>query len=140
MKPFPFRGGAIAIAVFLSETATPNAFLLPSPSASACATAFPDAASSSRNFHTTEKGHRIKILSTLRGGGSGSGGGSVNGRRVKSIRNAAASDGINEDSSKDGSNEQSIPTAALNLIKGCVGSGVLSLPAGVAAIGDVTKA
>ncbi len=45
-----------------------------------------------------------------------------------------------EDSSTDGTNEQSIATAALNLVKGCVGSGVLSLPAGVAAIGDVPKA
>mmetsp|Transcript_3235 Transcript_3235/g.6914 ORF Transcript_3235/g.6914 Transcript_3235/m.6914 type:complete len:546 (+) Transcript_3235:94-1731(+) len=140
MKPFPLRGSAIAItiAVFLGETTTPDAFLLPSPSASACATAVADAASSSQNFYTREKHHRIKTLSTLRGGGSRSGG--VNARRVKSLRNAASSDDMNDDSSKDGSNEQSIPTAALNLIKGCVGSGVLSLPAGVAALGDVPKA
>lgn len=38
------------------------------------------------------------------------------------------------------SNEQTIATATLNLIKGCVGAGVLSLPAGVAAIGDVPTA
>jgi sodium-coupled neutral amino acid transporter 11 len=34
----------------------------------------------------------------------------------------------------------SIPMASFNLIKGAVGSGVLSLPAGVAAIGDVKSA
>ena len=38
------------------------------------------------------------------------------------------------------SNKQTIATATFNLIKGCVGAGVLSLPAGVAAIGDVPKA
>ena len=36
--------------------------------------------------------------------------------------------------------KQTIATATFNLIKGCVGAGVLSLPAGVAAIGDVPNA
>ncbi|KAL7461696.1 hypothetical protein ACHAXS_002109 [Conticribra weissflogii] len=151
MKTFPFRGSAIAIAIaiFLSETTTPDAFLLPSPSssasASADATAFADAASSSRAFFSKTKHlnihSRIQILSTLRGGGNGnlSGSGMGIGRdHVKGMitRTNAESD----DSSTEGSSEQSIATAALNLVKGCVGSGVLSLPAGVAAIGDVPKA
>ena len=38
------------------------------------------------------------------------------------------------------SSKQTIATATFNLIKGCVGAGVLSLPSGVAAIGDVPKA
>jgi hypothetical protein len=38
------------------------------------------------------------------------------------------------------SNEQTIATATFNLIKGCMGAGVLSLPSGVAAIGDIPKA
>jgi amino acid permease len=36
--------------------------------------------------------------------------------------------------------QQSIATATFNLIKGCVGAGVLSLPSGVAAIGDMPAA
>lgn len=50
----------------------------------------------------------------------------------------AASAAVPCDDSK--SSEQTIAAAAFNLIKGCVGAGVLSLPAGVAAIGDVPKA
>ena len=64
------------------------------------------------------------ILSPLRGGVQSTG-------RTR-VQAAAKPEGDN--------NEQTIATAALNLIKGCVGAGVLSLPAGVAAIGDVKKA
>ena len=51
-------------------------------------------------------------------------------------------DGIESSSSDDSSASAacSIPMASFNLIKGAVGSGVLSLPAGVAAIGDVKSA
>jgi amino acid permease len=38
------------------------------------------------------------------------------------------------------SSTTTISSAAFNLIKGAVGSGVLSLPAGVAAYGDVRRA
>ena len=45
-----------------------------------------------------------------------------------------------EENDADTDNSCSIPMASFNLIKGAVGSGVLSLPAGVAAIGDVKSA
>jgi len=60
----------------------------------------------------------------------------VGNKGIKASSTAASSG--NSDDSK--SNEQTISLASFNLIKGCVGSGVLSLPAGVAAIGDVSKA
>jgi len=54
---------------------------------------------------------------------------------------AATSSANDEDSpSKSGGGEQTIALATFNLIKGAVGAGVLSLPAGVAAIGDVPRA
>lgn len=62
-------------------------------------------------------------------------GGSANGRVNTRMKAAVADDG---DEYK--SIEQTISAATFNLIKGCVGSGVLSLPAGVAAIGDVPEA
>ena len=65
------------------------------------------------------------FIPTRRGGAQSSGL-----TRLKS--SAAAED--------EGSNKQTIATATFNLIKGAVGAGVLSLPAGVAAIGDVPKA
>ncbi len=69
------------------------------------------------------------------------GGDNVNRGQAINTRMKAATATANEgDSSGDVSNEQDIATAAFNLIKGCVGSGVLSLPAGVAAIGDVSSA
>jgi hypothetical protein len=63
----------------------------------------------------------------LRGGNQG--------REYTRVRSAAAAEGEPSES-----NEQTIATATVNLIKGAVGAGVLSLPAGVAAIGDVPKA
>ena len=62
-------------------------------------------------------------------------GGGANGRVNTRMKAAIADDG---DEYK--SIEQTISAATFNLIKGCVGSGVLSLPAGVAAIGDVPEA
>ncbi len=66
------------------------------------------------------------------------GGGNYNGVNVRMNASTSASASAVPDDSK--SREQSIAAAAFNLIKGCVGAGVLSLPAGVAAIGDVPKA
>ncbi|KAL9183130.1 hypothetical protein ACHAXT_004917 [Thalassiosira profunda] len=70
-------------------------------------------------------------LTLPRGGGRG-----VNLRMTATT--LSASDVAADD--EDNSGEQTISAAAFNLIKGAVGSGVLSLPAGVAAIGDVPKA
>jgi len=56
------------------------------------------------------------------------------------MRMSASSATASEATPNSKANEQTISAAAFNLIKGCVGSGVLSLPAGVAAIGDVPKA
>jgi len=55
--------------------------------------------------------------------------------RASSVINTSPSDDEYESTDK-----QSITSSSFNLIKGCVGSGVLSLPAGVAAIGDVPQA
>ena len=54
---------------------------------------------------------------------------------MKASSSAAAA--IAESEGEEKSTEQSIASATFNMIKGAVGSGVLSLPAGVAAIGDV---
>ena len=67
----------------------------------------------------------------------GGGGGSANGRVNTRMKAAVVDDG---DGDEYKSIEQTISAATFNLIKGCVGSGVLSLPAGVAAIGDVPEA
>ncbi len=75
-----------------------------------------------------------KILSLSGGGGHILGANVV---RMNASATAAAATTIPDDSI---SREQTIAAAAFNLIKGCVGAGVLSLPAGVAAIGDVPKA
>ena len=56
-----------------------------------------------------------------------------------SSTSTTSTDGSDE-KNKSTTDEQTISAAAFNLIKGCVGSGVLSLPAGVAAIGDVPNA
>mmetsp|Transcript_37549 Transcript_37549/g.78653 ORF Transcript_37549/g.78653 Transcript_37549/m.78653 type:complete len:562 (+) Transcript_37549:301-1986(+) len=53
---------------------------------------------------------------------------------------ATISDDGSDSDSNESSTEQSILSATCNLIKGGVGSGVLSLPAGVAALGDFPKA
>lgn len=74
-----------------------------------------------------------KILSLSGGGGHIH---AANVVRMNASATAAAAT-IPDDSK---SREQTIAAAAFNLIKGCVGAGVLSLPAGVAAIGDVPKA
>jgi hypothetical protein len=66
------------------------------------------------------------------------GGGSYNDVNVRMNASASASTATASDDSS--AREQTIAAAAFNLIKGCVGAGVLSLPAGVAAIGDVPKA
>mmetsp|Transcript_23610 Transcript_23610/g.29032 ORF Transcript_23610/g.29032 Transcript_23610/m.29032 type:complete len:503 (+) Transcript_23610:91-1599(+) len=50
---------------------------------------------------------------------------------------AAAAAGSESSSSDDG--KQGLSAATFNLVKACVGSGVLALPAGVAAIGDVSS-
>mmetsp|Transcript_8245 Transcript_8245/g.14913 ORF Transcript_8245/g.14913 Transcript_8245/m.14913 type:complete len:141 (+) Transcript_8245:190-612(+) len=69
-----------------------------------------------------------------------------NGRGVNNLgttalsSTATISDDGSDDDSNESSTEQSILSATCNLIKGGVGSGVLSLPAGVAALGDVPKA
>jgi len=73
-----------------------------------------------------------KILSLSGGGGH------IHGVNVRMNASATAAAATIPDDSK--SREQTIAAAAFNLIKGCVGAGVLSLPAGVAAIGDVPKA
>jgi hypothetical protein len=73
-----------------------------------------------------------KMLSLSRGGGNNNG--------VNVHMNAATSSSTSTVSDDSKSREQTIAAAAFNLIKGCVGAGVLSLPAGVAAIGDVPKA
>ena len=79
------------------------------------------------------------VLSLPRGGG-GRGGG-VRGGAMRLNSSAATSSANDEDSpSKSGGGEQTIALATFNLIKGAVGAGVLSLPAGVAAIGDVPRA
>lgn len=57
--------------------------------------------------------------------------------RANAASSATAADGDNDN---DGAGKSSIASASFNLIKGAVGSGVLSLPAGVAAYGDVRGA
>lgn len=90
----------------------------------------------SNNIATVPTNSR-KALSLPRGGNGARGVNTL--MKASSAAAAAASDGaVSSDASK--STEQSISSAAFNLIKGCVGSGVLSLPAGVAAIGDVPAA
>jgi len=79
-----------------------------------------------------------------RGGGGRNHGRGLH-KRMKASSLSSTSTTSTSTSSSDGeknksTGEQTISAAAFNLIKGCVGSGVLSLPAGVAAIGDVPKA
>ena len=62
-----------------------------------------------------------------------------------SSTSAAAPDDGDDDGdartpTEDDDGKSTISSAAFNLIKGAVGSGVLSLPAGVAAYGDVRRA
>jgi len=68
----------------------------------------------------------------------GGGGGRKNNGRARV--NTKTSSTENHDAVDSDDNSCSIPMASFNLIKGAVGSGVLSLPAGVAAIGDVKSA
>jgi sodium-coupled neutral amino acid transporter 11 len=68
----------------------------------------------------------------------------VNNKLELSSSSSSENNDVVESSSSDDSSSAaaacSIPMASFNLIKGAVGSGVLSLPAGVAAIGDVKSA
>jgi len=68
-------------------------------------------------------------------------------RRRGIVANAASaasspttSDDDDDDENGAKSSKSTIASASFNLIKGAVGSGVLSLPAGVAAYGDVRRA
>lgn len=79
----------------------------------------------------------IKPL-TLTSAGMKSNDGKEASTRMNASSAAAATS--SEDGGDSKSNEQTIAAASFNLIKGCVGSGVLSLPSGVAAIGDVPQA
>jgi hypothetical protein len=84
-----------------------------------------------------------------RGGGGGARIRSSDHRRTAAVptrANAAASivtdnnDDDDDDAPLASDGKSTISSAAFNLIKGAVGSGVLSLPAGVAAYGDVKRA
>ena len=77
-------------------------------------------------------------LSTTKYRGGDQGSNKNSGRARVNIKSSSSSE-INE-AAVDDSNSCSMPMASFNLIKGAVGSGVLSLPAGVAAIGDVKAA
>lgn len=69
------------------------------------------------------------------------GNGRKNGRsRLRSTNLNSSSAEKNDVIEESDGNSCSIPMASFNLIKGAVGSGVLSLPAGVAAIGDLKSA
>ncbi len=83
-----------------------------------------------------------------RGGGGGARIRSSDHRRTAAVptrANAAASivtdnNDDDDDAPLASDGKSTISSAAFNLIKGAVGSGVLSLPAGVAAYGDVKRA
>ena len=81
---------------------------------------------------------RIRSLYIPSGGGGGRNHRGLH-KRMKAFSLSSTST-TSTDETKSSTDEQTISAAAFNLIKGCVGSGVLSLPAGVAAIGDVPKA
>eukprot|EP00985_Skeletonema_marinoi_P007407 scaffold3253_cov174-Skeletonema_marinoi.AAC.1 len=76
-------------------------------------------------------------LSTTKYRGGDAGGRKNNARARVNIKSSSSSE--NNEADNDNSS-CSITMASFNLIKGAVGSGVLSLPAGVAAIGDVKSA
>jgi hypothetical protein len=62
---------------------------------------------------------------------------------VANAASAASSPATSDDDDDENgakSSKSTIASASFNLIKGAVGSGVLSLPAGVAAYGDVRRA
>ena len=120
----------------LDVTTLSDAFLLGSPTTATAAiapattvtNAFPNAKD------RTPLSPGMTTLSIPRGGERGQG---IN-TRMKAAASGTADSGNEESAEK--SNELTIAMATFNLIKGCVGSGVLSLPAGVAAIGDVRTA
>ncbi|KAL7529414.1 hypothetical protein ACHAXR_002956 [Thalassiosira sp. AJA248-18] len=112
---------ANAIIVICHVMATPsNAFLMGTPSRIAVV---PTAAGGTP-FYLSHGGKHVRGFNT----------------RIKASSSAAVAATGDNGSEEAKSTEQTISKAAFNLIKGCVGSGVLSLPAGVAAIGDVPKA
>lgn len=78
-------------------------------------------------------------LSTTKYRGGDQGSKRNSGRARVNIKTSSSSENNEAATTADG-NSCSIPMASFNLIKGAVGSGVLSLPAGVAAIGDVKSA
>lgn len=90
---------------------------------------------------TSYANDRIRSLYIPSGGGGGRNHRGLH-KRMKdfSLSSTSTSTDGSDETNKSSTDEQTISAAAFNLIKGCVGSGVLSLPAGVAAIGDVPKA
>jgi hypothetical protein len=111
---------ALVLSIFMDAITMPSdAFLI-------------DARPSHAVVKTRVSTERKIFLSPSRGGGS------YNDVNVRMNASASASTATASDDSS--AREQTIAAAAFNLIKGCVGAGVLSLPAGVAAIGDVPKA
>ena len=81
----------------------------------------------------------VRTLPPL-GGGNRRRGIVANAASAASSSSPATSDDDDDDENGAKSSKSTIASASFNLIKGAVGSGVLSLPAGVAAYGDVRRA
>ena len=123
---------ALLLSILMDATAMPStatAFLIDARPSNVVTSA----SSNDTRYKTRALTSNNRKILSLSGGG-----GHIHGVNVRMNASATAAAATIPDDSK--SREQTIAAAAFNLIKGCVGAGVLSLPAGVAAIGDVPKA
>ena len=57
----------------------------------------------------------------------------------QSLQRLSATTSVSQVSDSETDQKQSMPTAVFNLVKACVGSGVLALSSGVASLGDSTS-